>query len=174
MDSSADPRQRHTRERILLWWPPASGQVLGTATTTWSLFLTTSWGQPTSTAGSFHVYGVAELTQPPTRCWWSGCTGGVQAWLDMLHARLEQGSDSHPPSETEIQMVLSSALPALAQSPPVGGVSGSTMSRNGAIREALLAGSSRCAGVGCSAKDQPGASFISACSVAAVSSELTL
>ena len=92
----------------------------------------------------------------------------------MLHARLEQGSDSHPPSETEIQMVLSSALPALAQSPPVGGVSGSTRSRNGAIREALLAGSSRCAGVGCSAKDQPGASFISACSVAAVSSELTL
>ena len=66
---------------------------------------------------------------------------------DMLHARLEQGSDSHPPSETEIQMVLSSALPALAQSPPVGGVSGSTMSRNGAIREALLAGSSRSAPV---------------------------
>ena len=76
MDSSADPHRRHTRERILLWWPPASGQVLGTATTTWSLFLTTSWGQPTSTAGSFCVYGVTSLKQPPTRCWWSGCAGG--------------------------------------------------------------------------------------------------
>ena len=47
-------------DTILLWWPPATGQVLGTATTTWSLFLTASWGLPTSTAGLYRAYAIGE------------------------------------------------------------------------------------------------------------------
>ena len=41
---------------IALWWPPASGPGAGTAATTGRLFLTTSWGQPTSTARLYRRY----------------------------------------------------------------------------------------------------------------------
>ena len=52
---------------LRLWWPPATGQVLGTATTTWSLFLTTSWDQPADAVGGVGVRSAEELTELAAR-----------------------------------------------------------------------------------------------------------
>jgi hypothetical protein len=62
-------RRWHTHDTILLWWPPATGQVLGTATTTWSLFLTTSWGLPTSTARLYSARCAESLKTPRRPTW---------------------------------------------------------------------------------------------------------
>ena len=57
---------------LRLWWPQATGQVLGTATTTWSLFLTTSWGQPATTAGGVQGYSLGERGGSARAAGWSG------------------------------------------------------------------------------------------------------
>ena len=69
---------------IALWWPPASGPGAGTAATTGRLFLTTSWGQPTSTARLYRRYSAEQRRRPPTRSRWPGCAGGSGVVLELL------------------------------------------------------------------------------------------
>ena len=58
--------------RILLWWPPASGQALGTTGRPARLFLTTSWGLPTSRSGSLGRYSLGERGGSSRADGWSG------------------------------------------------------------------------------------------------------
>ena len=57
---------------ILLWLPPATRQELGTTATTGWLFLNTSWGLPTSTAGLYRAYDIGERGGSSRADGWSG------------------------------------------------------------------------------------------------------
>ena len=54
---------------ILLWLPPATRQELGTTATTGWLFLTTSWGLPTSTARLYSARCAESLKTPRRPTW---------------------------------------------------------------------------------------------------------
>ena len=82
--SSADLRRCCAAYTIALWWPPATGPGARTATTTWSLFVASSWGQPTSTARLYARYSAEQRRRPPTRSRWPGCAGGSGVVLELL------------------------------------------------------------------------------------------